>query len=59
MLRTWEWFKLYGRVKPMLKAGKEAEEMEKLNDKIKELEQSLQKEEGNRKELEQKVCSSI
>jgi len=29
-LRTWEWFKLFGKVKPMLKAGKEAEEMEKV-----------------------------
>ncbi|VDK50027.1 unnamed protein product [Gongylonema pulchrum] len=54
-LRTWEWFKLYGRVKPMLKAGKEAEEIEKLNEKIKVLENSLQKEEGNRKDLETQV----
>ncbi len=29
-LRTWEWFKLFGRVKPMLPAGKEAEEREKV-----------------------------
>ncbi|WKX94490.1 hypothetical protein Q1695_011624 [Nippostrongylus brasiliensis] len=51
-LRTWEWFKLYGKVKPMLKAGKEAEEMEKMNDKMKQLEESLAKEEKLRKELE-------
>lgn len=55
LVRTWDWFKLYGRVKPMLKAGKEAEEMEKLNDKIKNLEDTLLKEEGNRKELETQV----
>lgn len=54
-LRTWEWFKLYGRVKPMLKAGKITEEMEKLTDQIKQLEQTLQKEEGNRKDLEKQV----
>lgn len=55
LLRTWDWFKLYGRVKPMLKAGKEAEEMDKLSEKIKALEESLVKEEGNRKELESQV----
>ncbi|KAL6736890.1 hypothetical protein Aduo_007192 [Ancylostoma duodenale] len=51
-LRTWEWFKLYGKVKPMLRAGKEAEELEKINDKVKQLEESLAKEEKLRKELE-------
>jgi myosin heavy subunit len=51
-LRTWEWFKLYGKVKPLLKAGKEGEEMDKLNSKITELEESLSKEEKLRKELE-------
>ncbi|VDL76370.1 unnamed protein product [Nippostrongylus brasiliensis] len=50
-LRTWEWFKLYGKVKPLLKAGKEAEEMEKLTDKIKALEEAIAKdaEERNQK----------
>ncbi|XGW09174.1 hypothetical protein V3C99_011464 [Haemonchus contortus] len=51
-LRTWEWFKLYGKVKPMLKAGKEAEELEKINEKVKQLEEALAKEEKLRKELE-------
>lgn len=39
----------------MLKAGKEAEELDKLSDKIKSLEETLLKEEGNRKELESQV----
>jgi flagellar motility protein MotE (MotC chaperone) len=51
-LRTWEWFKLYGRVKPMLKAGKEAEELEKIAGKIQELEEALAKEQQLRKEAE-------
>ncbi|VDO30677.1 unnamed protein product [Onchocerca flexuosa] len=55
MLRTWEWFKLYGRVKPMLKTGKEIEEIEKLSEKIKTLEETLVKQEGNRKELETQI----
>lgn len=55
MLRTWEWFKLYGRVRPLLKAGKQSEEMEKLSEKIKELEENLVKEESNRKNLEIEV----
>uniref|UniRef100_A0A7E4ZQZ6 Myosin-3 n=1 Tax=Panagrellus redivivus TaxID=6233 RepID=A0A7E4ZQZ6_PANRE len=52
-LRTWPWFKLYGQVKPMLKAGKEAEELEKIGDKVRQLEEALAKEEALRKELEE------
>ncbi len=35
LLRNWEWFKLYAKVRPMCKAGKIQEEMDKLNAKIK------------------------
>lgn len=52
LLVQWDWFKLYGRVKPMLKAGKEAEELEKIAGKIKELEDALTKEQQLRKEAE-------
>lgn len=52
VLRTWEWFLLYGKIKPMLKSGKEGEEMEKMNQKIKELEETITNEEKARKELE-------
>ncbi|KAH7722128.1 myosin heavy chainfast skeletal muscle [Aphelenchoides avenae] len=58
-LRTWDWFKLYGKVKPLLKAGKESEEMDKLVEKIKELEERIVKEEGNRKELETQVAKLV
>ncbi|MFH4975774.1 hypothetical protein AB6A40_002483 [Gnathostoma spinigerum] len=44
-LRQWPWFKLYIKVRPMLKEGKIAEEMEKLTTKMKELEENLKKEE--------------
>ncbi len=58
-LRTWEWFKLYGKVKPMLKAGKEHEEMEKIAAKMKELEENLAKEEKMRKELEENYSKLV
>ncbi|KJH43074.1 myosin head [Dictyocaulus viviparus] len=58
-LRTWEWFKLYGKVKPMLKAGKEAEEIEVLSNKIKELEDSIVKGDEARKQLESQVANLI
>lgn len=58
-LRNWDWFKLYGKVKPLLKAGKEQEEIDSLSTKIKELEESLKKEEGNRKELETQVSKLV
>lgn len=51
-LRTWPWFKLYTKVRPMLKEGKVAEEMEKLHEKLKSLEETLQKEESLRKGLD-------
>lgn len=42
----------------MLKAGKEAEEMEKLSSKIKQLEEAVAKGDENRKQLETQVRSS-
>ncbi|CAK5025246.1 unnamed protein product [Meloidogyne enterolobii] len=58
-LRNWDWFKLYGKVRPLLKMGKEQEELDSLQVKIKELEESLAKEEGNRKELETQVAKLV
>ncbi len=43
----------------MLKAGKEHEEMDKLNEKISLLEESLSKEEEMRKEMEEKNAKLI
>lgn len=58
-LRTWEWFKLYGKVKPLLKAGKEAEEMGILSEKIKELEAAIAKGDETRKQLETQVAGLV
>lgn len=52
-LRTWDWFKLYTKVRPMLKEGKIAEELEKLTEKLKTLEEAKGKEEKLKKELEE------
>ncbi|KJH45354.1 myosin head [Dictyocaulus viviparus] len=51
-LRTWHWFKLYGRVKPLIKGNKKDEEMETLKKICKELEESHHAEEIKRKSLE-------
>ncbi|KAE9414726.1 hypothetical protein Angca_002787, partial [Angiostrongylus cantonensis] len=51
-LRTWHWFKLYGKVKPLIKGSKKEEEMEKLKKKYKELEDSHHTEERKRKDVE-------
>ncbi|KAI6193321.1 Myosin head [Aphelenchoides besseyi] len=58
-LRTWNWFKLYGRVKPMLKTGKEKEEISQLEEKIKTLEESLAKETENRSQLESDLAKLV
>ncbi|KAK0410838.1 hypothetical protein QR680_005352 [Steinernema hermaphroditum] len=40
-LRTWQWFRLYGRVKPLIKGSKKDEEFEALEKKCKELEDAI------------------
>uniref|UniRef100_A0A183I3C9 Myosin motor domain-containing protein n=1 Tax=Onchocerca flexuosa TaxID=387005 RepID=A0A183I3C9_9BILA len=52
VLRTWDWFLIYGKIKPMLKCGREGEEIEKMNQQIKQLEENIANEEKARKELE-------
>uniref|UniRef100_A0A914CP08 Myosin heavy chain n=1 Tax=Acrobeloides nanus TaxID=290746 RepID=A0A914CP08_9BILA len=52
VLRTWDWYRLYGILKPQLKSGKWAEEMERLGKEAKELEENLAKEEAARKLIE-------
>jgi len=51
-LRTWEWFKLYGKVKPLIKGSKQNEEYELLEKKCKDMEDNYQREERLRKDLE-------
>ncbi|CAJ0963180.1 unnamed protein product, partial [Mesorhabditis belari] len=51
-LRTWEWFKLYGKVKPLIYASKFDEQIDALNAKLKEVEGSLTKELEIRQQLE-------
>ncbi|CAJ0577863.1 unnamed protein product, partial [Mesorhabditis spiculigera] len=43
-LRTWEWFKLYGKVKPMIYASKFDEQLDALNAQLKDVEEKLNKE---------------
>ncbi|KAK0395608.1 hypothetical protein QR680_001355 [Steinernema hermaphroditum] len=52
LLRTWEWFRLYGHLKPQLKSGKQAEEMEKLGGEIKTLGVTLIEEKAKREAVE-------
>ncbi|EFP05608.1 hypothetical protein GCK72_018221 [Caenorhabditis remanei] len=58
-LRTWEWFKLFGKVKPMLKAGKEQEAMGELAEKIQKLEEAVQRGEIARSQLESQVADLV
>ncbi|CAD6186727.1 unnamed protein product [Caenorhabditis auriculariae] len=58
-LRTWEWFKLFGKVKPMLKAGKEQEAMGELAEKIKGLEEAVARGEICRQQLESQVADLV
>ncbi|KAE9549706.1 hypothetical protein FO519_007082 [Halicephalobus sp. NKZ332] len=52
ILRTWDWYKLYGWLKPQLKCGKYAEETERLTKESKALEELVAKEEAARKIVE-------
>ncbi|VDM30271.1 unnamed protein product [Toxocara canis] len=51
-LRTWEWFKIFTKVRPMLREGKLAEEMEKITERLKELEETLNREGKLKAELQ-------
>ncbi|CAJ0963261.1 unnamed protein product, partial [Mesorhabditis belari] len=51
-LRTWDWFKLYGKVKPLIYASKFDEQLDALNAKLQEVEGTLKKEAELRSQLE-------
>ncbi|VDO39101.1 unnamed protein product [Haemonchus placei] len=51
MLRTWSWFKLYGKVKPLIQSGKIEEQYEKLQEAVATLKDTLEKEESLKAEL--------
>ena len=53
VVRTWDWYLLFGKIRPMLKCGKEGEEIDRLNNKIKEVEGQIVEEEKNRKAIEE------
>uniref|UniRef100_A0A0N5AQ10 Myosin head n=1 Tax=Syphacia muris TaxID=451379 RepID=A0A0N5AQ10_9BILA len=50
-LRRWDWFTLYCKVRPLLREGKVAEEMEKLRQQIAELENKLKEETNAHKKI--------
>jgi myosin heavy chain 6/7 len=52
VLRTWDWYKLYGLLKPQLKSGKYAEETERLKKELQAIEALAAKEEAARKAVE-------
>ncbi|CAJ0577888.1 unnamed protein product, partial [Mesorhabditis spiculigera] len=52
-LRTWDWFKLYGKVKPMIYASKFDEQLDALNAQLKEVEDKLKRESELRTDFEQ------
>uniref|UniRef100_A0AAF5I0Q2 Myosin motor domain-containing protein n=1 Tax=Strongyloides stercoralis TaxID=6248 RepID=A0AAF5I0Q2_STRER len=58
-LRTWQWFKLYGKVKPLIKGNKKDEEFEAMEKKCKVLEETISKEETLRKEKESENAKLI
>uniref|UniRef100_A0A7E4VF43 Myosin motor domain-containing protein n=1 Tax=Panagrellus redivivus TaxID=6233 RepID=A0A7E4VF43_PANRE len=55
VLRTWAWFKLYQRVKPLLVGLRSNAEVEALEKKIKDMEESQKTENENRQKLEEEL----
>ena len=51
-LRSWPWFRLLGRVKPLIKDHRKEEELEIVQKRCKELEDDFLREEKRRRELE-------
>uniref|UniRef100_A0AC34GPD8 Myosin motor domain-containing protein n=1 Tax=Panagrolaimus sp. ES5 TaxID=591445 RepID=A0AC34GPD8_9BILA len=52
-LQTWAWFKLYGKIKPLMAQGKEQEVLDKLADKVASLGDTAEKEKALREHLEE------
>ncbi|CAJ0963541.1 unnamed protein product, partial [Mesorhabditis belari] len=52
VVRTWDWYLLFGKIRPMLKCGKEGEEIEKMAQKIKDMEVQVVDEEKSRQNME-------
>ncbi|EYC46232.1 hypothetical protein Y032_0404g853 [Ancylostoma ceylanicum] len=53
ILRTWDWFLLFGKLRPQLKSGKMAEELAKMTEEQKNLEAQSAKAESERKAKEE------
>ncbi|KHJ97615.1 myosin head [Oesophagostomum dentatum] len=53
ILRTWDWFLLFGKLRPQLKSGKMAEELAKMTEEQKSLEALSAKAEAERKAKEE------
>ncbi|CAD6194130.1 unnamed protein product [Caenorhabditis auriculariae] len=58
-LRSWPWFRLFSRLKPMLKGMKSNAEIEALEKKCKELEESSKREEEQRKKYADELRAKI
>nr|CDJ95284.1 Myosin and Myosin head and Myosin tail domain containing protein [Haemonchus contortus] len=58
ILRTWNWFLLFGKLRPQLKCGKMAEEMAKMAEEQKNLEAQSAKAEAERKAKEE-ACNKL
>ncbi|KRZ35309.1 Myosin-3 [Trichinella pseudospiralis] len=58
-LRSWPWFRLYGRVKPLLTQAKQHEEFEKIQAKIKELEAASSAEKARCADMEAQLATAL
>ncbi|KRZ15247.1 Myosin-4 [Trichinella zimbabwensis] len=58
-LRSWPWFRLYGRVKPLLTQAKQHEEFEKIQAKIKELEAASSAEKVRCADMEAQLATAL
>ena len=52
LLRNWQWWKMYAKVKPLLNLAREEDEMNKKLEQLKKMEEDLTKTERIKKELE-------
>ncbi|CAJ0600448.1 unnamed protein product [Cylicocyclus nassatus] len=57
MLRTWSWFKLYGRVKPLIQSGKIEEQYEKLQETVAQMKEALAQQEEMSNQIAEKAES--
>jgi len=58
-LRTWKWWRLYTKVKPLLNVARSEDELKQKEEELNKMKEKLMKEEQARKEMDEQQTSLL